>query len=300
MIIELSETYPGELEIFAIAGLGALKTALEQTDGTLNIKTVWMQGQWLQKDGRIEPEFQSYNLKIDEDSSKVVFEQLQDRVPFKLLGKWTAYQTQVTVDDFIELNEADPSSDILETALHQLDMFRKAAPFVMWYLYPGTFNDNVQHALGNPGAKPLPMKIEDAVKLLGKQYPTDEDWCDYLTYLSMPYDPNLILWGFSDAELFAPETSTVGKIVHQVVGNVAASPGVVDAAKAKSALVDVIKRGLSGATQTPDDGSKNDPPVCPKITQRAQVRRSSQPAGTSAATASAATPGKKTESKGES
>ena len=35
----------------------------------------------------------------------------------------------------------------------------------------------------------------------------------------MPYDPNLILWAFSDADLFTPREIGDEEVKHQVVGN---------------------------------------------------------------------------------
>jgi len=267
MIIDFANEKPGTLEVFVIAGLGALKVAVEKTGGNLPLKTIWIQGQWKDNGATIDPELAAWNLKVDSQASDVVFNALQDKVPFKLLGKWTAYQTQVTVDDFIELDKVDPSSDILNTALTQINTFRKAAPFIMWYLYPGTWNTNPQHALGHPGAKPLPPDKAKAEEIMKKPYPSadSDEWCSYLTYISMPYDPNLILWAFTGDSLFEPEKKTVGGIEHEVVGNTEAIPGAKDPATAKQTLVTTIQSGLTGAIQTPDDGSAKPQSPCPAI-----------------------------------
>jgi len=271
MIIEQSEKYDGELEVFAIAGLGAMKTVIEKRP-EIKLKALWIQGQWQEAEGgrEIRPEFKAYNLQIDEEASNVVFDALQQRVPLRLLGKWSAYETLIMVDDFIEFDKIDPSSDILETALKQLNKFRLEKPWLMWYLYPGLWNTNPAYAVGNKGAKPLPMKEADAVKAMGKPYPDDQTWCSQLTYISMPYDPNLILWAFSDADLFTPREIGDEEVKHQVVGNDANDPGVKDADVTKGALVNVIKEGLQGATQTLSDGSKKPPSLCPEIAARAQ------------------------------
>jgi len=287
MIIEQSEKYDGQLEVFAIAGLGAMKTVIEKRPD-IKLKALWIQGQWQEGESRIRPEFKAYNLQIDEDASNVVFEALQQRVPLRLLGKWSAYETLIMVDDFIEFDKIDPSSDILETALKQLNKFRLEKPWLMWYLYPGKWNTNPAYAVGNKGAKPLPMKEADAVQAMGKPYPDDQTWCSQLTYISMPYDPNLILWAFSDADLFTPREIGDDELKHQVVGNDANDPGVKDADVTKGALVNVIKEGLQGATQTPSDGSKKPASLCPDIAARAQNASPQQAAANAAAQQQAA------------
>merc|ERR1719285_1144667 len=229
-----------------------MKTVIEKRP-EINLKALWIQGQEAEGGREIRPEFKAYNIQIDEEASNVVFDALQQRVPLRLLGKWSAYETLIMVDDFIEFDKIDPSSDILETALKQLNKFRLEKPWLMWYLYPGLWNTNPAYAVGNKGAKPLPMKEADAVEAMGKPYPDDKTWCSQLTYISMPYDPNLILWAFSDADV------------------------------TKGALVNVIKEGLQGATQTPSDGSKKPPSLCPEIAARAQNSGAQQVAANAAA-----------------
>jgi len=264
MLLQLSDYHSGQLEVFAIAGMGALKVALERAEAqskVLNLASVWIQGQWKASGTNIEPEFKAYNLNIDQEASNAVFSKLAPTVPMRLLGKWAAYQTKIMVQDFQVLNQLDPSSDILETALAQINTFRKNVPWLMWHLYPGKWNDNPRYALGmDPTvvATPLPKSESEAQAAMGKPYPDDNSWCEQLTYISMPYDPCLILWAFSD-DIYSPQA--VG--IHQVVGNDQDHPDVPNPQKSHDGLMAAMAKGLKGATQEPNPPST--PRTCPLL-----------------------------------
>eukprot|EP00959_Pyramimonas_sp_CCMP1952_P266229 5566000-Pyramimonas_sp.AAC.1 len=97
-ILDCAREYQDELFILVIAPMTPLADAVDKDDnGVLKkIGAVYVQGQAeIDDDGRLTPDSRAFNLREDMPSATKVFDALQDSVPFRLLGKHTAYAVKL-------------------------------------------------------------------------------------------------------------------------------------------------------------------------------------------------------------
>lgn len=183
MIRELAIRFAGELEIFAIAPLSSLAHAIREERGLRSIREsircLHIQGQ-ASIDGRtglMRPDFSAFNLRMDKEAANEVFDKLQGHIPFRLLGKHAAYRVGLTKKDFEGWDALIGGSEITGVARNTMNVFRQGNPDLFRKLYPS-----------------VPLD----------KFDTDE-WFNFMTVVSHPYDPLLILSGFH-SEIFAYET----------------------------------------------------------------------------------------------
>lgn len=104
LLLDLSARYPGELIIVGIGPLTPLRLAIETSGGIellRGIRGLYIQGQAFLQEGKLRPDFAAFNLREDRRAAELVFEHLQQHVPFTLLGKHAAYRVALTKDDLV-------------------------------------------------------------------------------------------------------------------------------------------------------------------------------------------------------
>ena len=85
LILKLAREHAGALEIFALSPLTPLHRALDRKGGAKalleGVRTLYIQGQYIKREGdkhgRMEPDFESYNLRKDKEAARRVFRELQ-------------------------------------------------------------------------------------------------------------------------------------------------------------------------------------------------------------------------------
>ena len=153
----------------------------------------------------------AYNLRVDEDASRQVFEKLQQDVPFRLLGKHAAYQVSLTPQDFASFDMIFPHMSNM--AKNFLLPFRNRRPELFRKLY-GSLNNTS----------------------------SDDNWLENLNALSHPYDAALIVALVHDCVLRKVRFSTR----HKYIGNSADTVLTKDHADlVHKELIRTIKKGLT-------------------------------------------------------
>ena len=228
LILEATQSNMGKLEIFAIGPLTPLSDALHMKGGLdilkSGIKILHIQGQLKMDTGNqslILPDLQSYNLSKDPKASHHVFTLLQESVPFRMLGKYAAYQIDLNKTNFTEWNNNNNNNnsadnniknELLKEVKHVLNAFRTSDAEKFYELYP------------------VPMK-----------HRTDTDWFENMTTLSHPYDPLCILAAFHP-KLF--RSKQIKGTHHRTIGNTKEENGVVNPMETKQRLVQLIGHGI--------------------------------------------------------
>jgi inosine-uridine nucleoside N-ribohydrolase len=216
LILEITQKYSGQLEIIAIAPLTPLAEAIRK-DGTNSLKLIQegikmlhIQGQCKVKGNKILPDFAAYNLREDKDAARLVFDVLQDAIPFRILGKHAAYQIQMTKSDFQNWDKiiGTNTTDLLNHVKENLNYFRKSDPINFTKLYKYQANDN--------------------------------KWFEKMKLLSHPYDPLCVLAAFK------PKLFRAKKLFafHRAIGNTSESNGVINVEETRTKLVNLISLGL--------------------------------------------------------
>ncbi len=91
---------PSQLNVVAIGPLTDLaKAAREDVDHFCSIGGLYIQGQAYEEGGRIKPDLTDYNFRVDKAAAVEVFE-LQDRVPFTVVGKYAPKAVPLVRGDF--------------------------------------------------------------------------------------------------------------------------------------------------------------------------------------------------------
>ena len=145
LITDLLRKYSHTLRIVAIAPLSPLLPLVreKQTLDLLreNTNSIFIQGQFIQQGDKILPDIQNaYNLRIDANASRQVFEKLQHDIPFRFLGKHAAYQVSLTPRDFASFDMILPyMSDMAKQFLRP---FRNRRPELFRKLYGGNHVDD--------------------------------------------------------------------------------------------------------------------------------------------------------------
>jgi hypothetical protein len=133
----------------------------------------------------------AFNVREDEAAAHIVFEALQDYVPFHILGKFAAYRVGITTADFGSWNRGHLPS-MKQMAKDQMQRFIDGNPQLFYSLYP------------------VPLHAR-----------TPSLWFENLPgdVCCKPYDPLLVLW-LLEPSLFEhiPLRSPSGQVQHQLVG----------------------------------------------------------------------------------
>ena len=155
LITDLLRKYSHTLRIVAIAPLSPLLPLVreKQTLDLLrqNTHSIWIQGQLIEQGKTILPDVQNaYNLRIDANASRQVFEKLQHDVLFRFLGKHAAYQVSLTPQDFASFDMILPSMS--DMAKQFLKPFRNRRPELFRKLHGGDHDDafDTLDALSHP------------------------------------------------------------------------------------------------------------------------------------------------------
>jgi inosine-uridine nucleoside N-ribohydrolase len=109
LILQIAAQYSDKLIIVGISALTPLASALKQGDEAVTllrqIQGVYLQGNVEVHDQpRMIPSSIAFNFREDMDAASLVFDQLQDFVPFTLVGKFSAYEVGITTADIQCLN----------------------------------------------------------------------------------------------------------------------------------------------------------------------------------------------------
>ena len=266
LILRCARRWGSELVILAIAPLGPLAQALAvpttAEDGSglggagllATARAIWIQGQpspspdptpHTECSPNTSPELEpdvaaAFNLRERAGAATTVFGSLRDALPFRLLGKHTAYKVRLSRRDFGRLDAAlEPSAgpgdgELTTQARANLEILLEHSPETFERLYGGRRND--------------------------------PRWAERLGSLSSPYDALLVLAAF-EPELFdwrpvgrptarAGGMQGAGALVgsdaldddrHLAVGATPAHPGVRRPRAAQRRLMSHLLRGASCA-----------------------------------------------------
>jgi inosine-uridine nucleoside N-ribohydrolase len=132
VIHESIAKYGSALKIAALAPLTDLAWAAERDEKHFcEIGGLYIQGQAIIENGRLVPDPAAYNLKEDLEAAYRIFS-LQDRIPFTLVGKHTAYHIPLTRRDFAEFSATgNRVGAYLEThAIKGIECFARRDPEV--------------------------------------------------------------------------------------------------------------------------------------------------------------------------
>jgi inosine-uridine nucleoside N-ribohydrolase len=100
LIHQTIDTHGPDLRIAALAPLTDLAKAAERDrENFTRIGGLFIQGQAIVEDGRLQPDPAAYNLKEDMEAATRIFA-LQDDIPLTLVGKWAAYKIPLLRSDF--------------------------------------------------------------------------------------------------------------------------------------------------------------------------------------------------------
>ena len=228
LILRTSKTYGSSLRVFVIGAMTPLADALKNdSEGYLRkIGGIFVQGNILYRAGRIRPDAKAFNFREDMKSAHIVFDKLQDTVPFTSLGKFAAYVVGITTKDFRSFSRPGLPS-MTEMVRRQMGLFISSGPERFWSLYP-----------------------------VPEQY-RDEGWFDHLPndICCHPYDPLLVLC-LHDIQLFDPVyiPAKSGLHVHTTVGNSPDHNGIRDKTLIRNKLVSLVNRAcdlsLSGGSSS--------------------------------------------------
>jgi len=130
LIHGLIDRYGSELKIAVQAPLTDLARAALRDEGNFcKIGGLYIQGQALVDKSRLTPDTAAYNIKEDEEASRIIFE-LQDRISMTLVGKHAAYQVPFLREDFEAFAETgNPVGEYLKVHAEKgLECFAKRAP----------------------------------------------------------------------------------------------------------------------------------------------------------------------------
>ena len=226
LILATIEKYGGALEIVALAPLTPLAQAMQRKKkGQSCLATVQQGIKMLHIQGncsvdpisqRLMPDYASFNLREDVEASKVVFEKLQDFVPFRLVGKHAAYQVSLGHSDFAAMDQLLGSTDMMDGVRENVSKFRQHNPVQFRQVY-GTTVDQEQEQ-------------ED-----------DGTWFEKMTTLSHPYDPLCVVAAFHPTLFRAKKMTTL----HRAIGNTKESVGVINPIETKKVLLGLIRKGLT-------------------------------------------------------
>ena len=103
MILNCAKQNKNKLVIIGIGPLTPLADALENdSEGVLleNVVSVYLQGTVVEEGDSIKPGMDSYNFKQDKKAALKVFDYLSSKIPFRMLGKHTAYKVGIKIEDF--------------------------------------------------------------------------------------------------------------------------------------------------------------------------------------------------------
>ena len=190
VILDMVRQHGKNLGVVAIGEMTPLAACLEiDQEGLLRqIGALYIQGQAHIQNGRLVPDDEAYNIRCDVLSASRVFAQLQDFIPFHMLGKYAAYRVSLEAHHFTHWTQsANNYADMVSEARANLNKFRKGNPALFYRLYS------------------VPEEMQN-----------DRDWFSSLSVYSHPYDPSLILRIVDyDEELFR----IVHHRQHTMVGN---------------------------------------------------------------------------------
>ena len=241
LILSLATTYAGKLEIFVIGPMTPLSNAIQQYGGfsilKKGVKLLHIQGQCKmnERKQRIEPDFASYNLSQDREASAKIFSMLQESIPFRMLGKYAAYQINLAKEEFAQLDHASQwmSASLREerrgkgtetetetetenkkarygilttNVLHHLQSFRQQDPSLFDKLCCGGGNVD----------KGQRLDAEDKDNRIGNDDDDGDDdddddnaWFERVTSCSHPYDPLCLLVGLRPSLFRSQKMMTV-------------------------------------------------------------------------------------------
>lgn len=228
-VLDLAKRYGSNLIIFCIGAMTPLADAVkDDADGVLrNVGGLFLQGNILSSKGTVRPDPKAFNFREDMDSANLVFETLQDTVPFTVLGKYAAYVVGITTEDFKSFSRPGLPS-MCDMAKRQMELFIKSGPERFWSLYP-----------------------------VPEQYRDNGEWFEHLPndVCCHPYDPLLVLC-LHDIHLFSPVfiPSRTGTHVHTTVGNTPERNGIPDAGPIRRCLVGLV----NAACDRSRDGVENE------------------------------------------
>lgn len=207
LIVELAEAHAGRLVVLVIAPLTPIARAMGSEEGKAalerGIAKLYFQAQtnvvFLEEGSgegraRLEPNMAAFNLREDGEASAKVFERLQERVPFVLVGKYAAYRVQLEKSDFEEWDSAAGEALMLPQVEAWLSEFRGKNPEAFYSVYP-----------------------------VPEEKRGDEEWFRALRHVSHPYDPLLVLCALRPG-LFSREV-VPGAMGHVLVGGQAGADG---------------------------------------------------------------------------
>ena len=226
LILDLAQKYDGDLEIFAVAPMTPLARALSGEGGqellSRAVKRLHIQGQGVMENRQLVPDFQAFNLREDKESSRFVFEQLRNHVPFHFLGKHAAYRVSLMREDFASWDAILGGDEMMQAAKNNMNVFREGNPELFYRLYP-----------------------------MPEEKRTDELWFGCMTVMSHPYDPLALLAAFKP-ELFTHQIwqSSQDQPAHQLCGNDAENHGIEDEKAARHVLANTIRRGAERLAAT--------------------------------------------------
>eukprot|EP00242_Pyramimonas_sp_CCMP2087_P004435 CAMPEP_0198204850 /NCGR_PEP_ID=MMETSP1445-20131203/8333_1 /TAXON_ID=36898 /ORGANISM="Pyramimonas sp., Strain CCMP2087" /LENGTH=361 /DNA_ID=CAMNT_0043876927 /DNA_START=311 /DNA_END=1396 /DNA_ORIENTATION=- len=217
-LLDCARKYKGDLTLLVIAPFSPIADALDKDEhGDLKkIHAIYVQGQAIiTEEGKLVPDPQSFNISQDLESATRVFEALEEQVPFRLLGKHTAYAIKLQHEHFNlwQAQLADYNStqthkiDLLAVAKHNMDIFRTENPEKFYPLY----------------------KVPEDKR-------NDEDWFGNVGEISVPYDALALLF-LMDPGLFDPTQHAH----HLIVGGTPGAHGLVDVETTKRTLVEIIR-----------------------------------------------------------
>uniref|UniRef100_A0A6T8I448 Inosine/uridine-preferring nucleoside hydrolase domain-containing protein n=1 Tax=Hemiselmis andersenii TaxID=464988 RepID=A0A6T8I448_HEMAN len=179
LCLALADLHQGRLNVLVIGPASALGEAVSKEGDAERLRRgiarMHIQGQaTVGAEGRLEPDFAAFNLSENKEAATVVFDKLQDHMPFVLLGKHAAYRVTLTREDFMAWDVAAGTNTITEQANKGLAAFRKDMPDVFYRVYP-----------------------------VPEDKRGDDVWFKTLTYISHPYDP-LLTVAANHNDLFQP------------------------------------------------------------------------------------------------
>jgi len=200
-ILRTADAHGQKLGILCIGQMTSLAQAVKRQPETMRgIGFLGIQGQLVEDErGRISPDLAAFNLREDPEASEVVFSELQDFVPFHLVGKYAAYQILLFREDV----EGVPF--LLEDIRQSLQTFKLK-------------NSTLFHKL-----------YKEEVR--GEE---EKDFLSRLSHIATPFDPLLII-SLTHPNLFEHERHGQSRW-HTSIGNSSKMPGVVDLTRVRGVL----------------------------------------------------------------
>lgn len=226
-ILSAVRAYGKDLVIICIGALSPLAAAIsaDRSGSLLGIAGLYLQGNVIYSAAGLEPLPAAFNFREDMMAAKLVFETLQDYVPFTCLGKYAAYKVGITTTDFRTFERPSMPS-VMEMVRQQMAMYIKSDASKFFSLYK-----------------------------VAPEFQNTDQWFDHLPngVCCHPYDPLLVLT-LVDVSLFTSEfvPSRRGKHVHTLVGNSEKCSGVTRPALIARTVVRLANQGCDRCSPRPE------------------------------------------------